>query len=255
MRMVTDIGNTNIVLGIYDNSELIHKWQIESAATKTSDEYRILLLSFLKENEINPDKISAAAVSSVVPQLSEIIECMMVHAFEFYPLFINPFLKTGLSFAVENRREIGSDLLANAAAAYHLYKTASIVIDFGTALTFTAVSSEGVFKGVSIAPGINTAKNALIRQTASLPDIPLSHNNAYIGTDTVSALQSGIVGGYIGLIEHIIAGMEKELGENARIIATGGLSRTIAPLLKRIDMQAPWLTLEGIRIIAEMNEE
>ncbi len=169
------------------------------------------------------------------------------------PLYVSAQLNTGLQFSTGNPREMGADLLANAAAAYGIYKSSSIVIDFGTALTFVAVDEGGVVRGVSIAPGLKTAMEALSMNTAQLPHIPLEVPRAYIGTDTVAAIQSGLMYGYMGLVERMVTGMQAELNTKARVIATGGMAGTLALRIDCIDEQAPWLTLEGLRLLSDLN--
>jgi len=253
MLCAVDVGNSNIVIGLYNGTEWIARWRLATVADRTADEYWLLMRSLFREHEIENEEVERTVLSSVVPELSATMTLVLQRFSGKAPLYVSAQLNTGLQFSTGNPREMGADLLANAAAAYDIYKCSSIVIDFGTALTFVAVDEGGVVRGVSIAPGLNTAMEALSLNTAQLPHIPLEVSPAYIGTDTVSAIQSGLMYGYKGLVEGIVAGMQAELHTEAKVIATGGMAGNLAPHIECIDEQSPWLTLEGLRLIADLN--
>ncbi len=261
MLCAVDVGNSNIVIGLYSGEEWIARWRLATVTARTVDEYWLLLRSLFRENSIEMSMIDKTVLSSVVPELTSGFYTVLERVSNNAPLLVSPELKTGLRFKVGNPREMGADLLANAVAAHELYGRLSgegaIIVDFGTALTFTAVEGDGMVRGVSIAPGLKTAMQALSANTAQLPHIPIEVPSEYIGTDTISALQSGLMYGYVGLVEKVVSGMKAELGAHTgaytKVIATGGMLNTLAPHLNCIDEHVPWLTLEGLLILAEMN--
>ncbi|MBX2843666.1 MAG: type III pantothenate kinase [Flammeovirgaceae bacterium] len=248
-----DIGNTNIVYGIY----LEKKWQpqirVETSLKRTVSDYEKHLRSEFLENDIKKDHIQKVVISSVVPGLTKTIEELVFLFLGIQPLILKPKNISNLQLEIENPAEIGSDLVANALAAVHRYKSACVVVDFGTALTFTVVDEGRKILGVSIAPGIKTAMKALSSNTAQLPEIPLDLPESAIGKNTVHALQAGILIGYIGLIEHLVKEIKKELPGNTKIIATGGLSSVLKPLKPLFDEIDLNLTLNGLKIYGEIH--
>ncbi|MFO7731812.1 MAG: type III pantothenate kinase [Spirochaetia bacterium] len=253
MLCAVDVGNSNIVIGLYHGNEWRARWRLATVADRTADEYWLLIRSLFREQGIEEGMLKRTVLSSVVPELNATMTLVLQRFSGEAPLYVSAQLNTGLQFSTGNPREMGADLLANAAAAYGIYKSSSIVIDFGTALTFVAVDEGGVVRGVSIAPGLKTAMEALSMNTAQLPHIPLEVPRAYIGTDTVAAIQSGLMYGYMGLVERMVTGMQAELNTKARVIATGGMAGTLALRIDCIDEQAPWLTLEGLRLLSDLN--
>ena len=257
MLCAVDVGNSNIVIGLYSGEEWTARWRLATVNARTVDEYWLLLRSLFRENSIDPSGIDKTVLSSVVPELTAGIYTVLERLSNTKPIIVSPELRTGLTFKVGNPQEMGADLLANAVAAYELYGRfsgeGSVVIDFGTALTFTAVAGDGVVRGVSIAPGIKTAMQALSENTAQLPHIPLEVPPKYIGTDTIGALQSGLMYGYVGLVEKVANGMKAELGPDSKVLATGGMLNILSSYVNCIDEQVPWLTLEGLLILAELN--
>jgi type III pantothenate kinase len=253
MLCAVDVGNSNIVIGLYSGQQWRARWRLATVTDRTVDEYWLLLRSLFREHAIEFGDVSRTVLSSVVPDLTASMYTVLQRFGGAAPLLVSVQLNTGLKFGTENPREMGADLLANAVAAHGLYQKDAIVIDFGTALTFTAVDADGQVRGVSIAPGLQTAMQALAMNTAQLPHIPLDFPPAYIGTDTLGAIQSGLMYGYVGLVERIVGGMRAELGSTPRVIATGGMVGKLAPHIECIDEQVPWLTLEGLRLLAEMN--
>ena len=253
MLCAVDVGNSNIVIGLYFGEQWIARWRVATVTERTVDEYWLLLCSLFREHSIDLSDVSRTVLSSVVPELTGSMYAVLERFGSAPPLLVSVQLNTGLEFGTENPREMGADLLANAVAAYGLYQQDSIVIDFGTALTFTAVDGSGQVRGVSIAPGLKTAMEALSMNTAQLPHIPLDFPAKYIGTDTIGAIQSGLMYGYAGLVEHMVSGMQTEIGTESLVIATGGMAGTLAPHIPCIDEEAPWLTLDGLRLLSDLN--
>ncbi|MGC9346974.1 MAG: type III pantothenate kinase [Anaerolineae bacterium] len=251
MLLAMDIGNTNVVFGVHDGARWIHHWRVRTVRDKMADEYGVLLRMLLGEADLVMTSFDRIAISSVVPPLTGRMEEMIADQTSVAPLVISHDVVQGLTFAVDNPSEVGADLMANAVAAYARVRGACVIVDFGTATTFTAVSETMTFLGVAIAPGVNLAASALAGGTAQLPQIRLEVPPRAIGTNTVRAIQSGILLGYVGLVEGMISRFEAEIGGDVQVLATGGLSSVIAPLTKRFSMVDPWLTLDGVRIIVE----
>jgi len=253
MLLSIDIGNSNIAFGVFDNKWINH-WRISTVVDKTSDEYGVLFRAMLENDGIALADVNRIIVSSVVPPLKSAFQNMVARLFSKEPLIMSPTLYTGLEIIIDNPGEIGSDLVANAVAGFEKYKTNCIVVDFGTALSITVVGKDYQVLGVSIAPGLESAVKALFLNTAQLPSIPLESPPAAIGKNTVHAIQSGVVLGYTGLVESLIGRIKNELGDpSAKVLATGGLSSVIASQTDVFDAVEPWLTLDGLRLIAEKN--
>lgn len=253
MLLCIDVGNTNIVLGLWNGSEWATHWRVRTSREQMPDEYFVLLQALLREAGYSMSSIDRVTVGSVVPPLTSVF----VELFERYagvsPLVVGPGVRTGLRIRIDNPVELGADLVANAVAAFERFRSACIVVDFGTATTFSAVSGDGDFLGVAIALGLGIAAEALASRTAQLPRVSLSPPPAAIGKNTIHSMQSGLLLGYVGLVEGLIRGIRAELGGEARVIATGGLSETLAPLTEEITIVDPWLTLEGLRLISQRN--
>ncbi|WPP48689.1 type III pantothenate kinase [Catalinimonas niigatensis] len=254
MLLAIDIGNSNIAFGIY-GAGWQHRWRLNTVADKTSDEYQVLFRSLISNHDYSLEHIKQVVISSVVPPLSPTFLHMVRNMFGVEPLLINAKTDTGISVKIDNPLEIGSDLLTNAVAGYVKYQDNCIVVDFGTALSITVVGKTGVLLGASIAPGIKSAMKALSSNTAQLPFVQLEAPPSVIGKNTIHAIQSGVVLGYVGLVESLIKKIKGELGEPVKVIATGGLAEVIAPLTDQFDALDPWLTLEGLRLIAEKNKQ
>ena len=228
MILTLDIGNTNIKAGVFNGPELVDYWRISTDRTKSSDEYGILLLNLFAHSKIDP-AVDGIIMSSVVPTINFTIEHMCSNYFNQTPMQVVPGIKTGINLKYENPRELGSDRIVNAVAAYELYGGPCIFIDFGTATTFGVVSERGEFLGGAICPGIKLASEALTERTSRLPKIELVKPESVIGRNTVSNMQSGLVYGFIGQVTYLIDCMKRELGApDAKVIATGGMSRLIA---------------------------
>lgn len=253
MLLAVDVGNTNVVFGVHDGDMWLHRWRVRTVREKMADEYGMLLRTLLAQEGLEMADLDHVAIASVVPPLTGRFEEMLADEVAAAPLIINCSAKTGLSFAVDNPREVGADLIADAVAAYTRVHNACVVVDFGTATTFTAVSADAVFLGVAIAPGVNLAASALAGGTAQLPQVRLAAPVSAIGTNTVDSIKSGVLLGYVGLVEGMIDRFQAEIPGEAQVIATGGLSSVIAPLTQRFSAVEPWLTLDGIRLIGERN--
>jgi type III pantothenate kinase len=254
MLLCIDIGNTNLVFGLTDqNKKWLARWRIQTVRDKMADEYAIFLKTLFREEGYEFSEINRVVIASVVPRLKTVFRELFERTLNITPLVIGPGVRTGLSILIDNPVELGSDLVADAVAAYHRLKTACIIVDFGTATTFSAVSQKGEFLGVAIAPGLEVAADALSSRTAQLPGISLVPPPRAIGTNTVHSMQSGLIFGYIGLVEGLIRRIREEIGDTAQVIATGGMSEALSKLTEEIDFVNPDLTLEGLRIIGEKN--
>lgn len=253
MLLVIDIGNTNIVLGVFEGEKLRATWRVASGIHRMADEYGIMGLALLRHNGIDPAEIKEAILCSVVPPLIATFEDCCKRYFNVTPLVVGAGIKTGVRIAMDNPREVGADRVVNAAAAHYLYGGPVIVIDFGTATTFDVVSKDGDYIGGAIAPGIMIAAEALYMRTAKLPRVEISRPKQAIGKNTIAAIQSGLVLGYIGLIEGLVTQLRKEVGSKAKVVATGGLAQVIGKETPVIQEVNPDLTLVGLRLIYEMN--
>ena len=253
MLLAIDIGNTDTTLGVFEDVKLRATWHMATNIHRMADEYAALLLNLLRHQNLDTPDITAVAMCSVVPPLITTYEDLFQRYFRLSPLVVGAGVKTGVSIRIDNPREVGADRIVNTAAAHHLYGGPIIVTDLGTATTFDIVSREGCYQGGVIAPGINTAAETLFMQAAMLPRVELTHPKHTIGTSTVTAMQSGIIFGYVALIEGMIARIQQELGEKARVVATGGWSTLMAKETAVFDVVNPNLTLIGLRLIYLMN--
>ncbi len=254
MLLAIDIGNTVTTLGLFEDKELRATWHMATNIHRMADEYAALLLNLLRHQDLDTSAVKQVALCSVVPPLTTTYKELFQQYFHISPLVVGAGVKTGVSIRMDNPREVGTDRIANAAAAHHLYKGPVIVADLGTATTFDAVSEEGDYLGGAIAPGINIAAESLFMQAAMLPRVELVHPKHAIGTNTVAAMQSGIIFGYVGLIEGMVARIQQELGGKAKVVATGGWAELIAKETPVIDVVNPNLTLIGLRLIYLMNK-
>lgn len=255
LLLAVDVGNTNICLGVFEGAELRANWNIATDINKTSDEYDVLLRSLMQRDGLTESEIHHVSVACVVPPIQTIIEDLSQRYLHTPPLVVGPGIKTGVRIRLDNPREAGADRIVNAAAAHHLYEGPLIVIDFGTATTLDAVSEEGDYLGGSIAPGIKISAEALFERASKLPRVELLPPQHAIGKSSVAAMQSGIMFGYVGLIENLVSRIKHELGGSARVIATGGLAGIIARETKVIDTVEKHLTLIGLRLIYELNQQ
>ncbi len=253
MLLAIDIGNTNTTFGVFDGERLRATWRMATGVNRMADEYAALLINLLHLHDLEISDIKEVALCCVVPPMLATFEELFQRYFHISPLVVGPGLKTGVRIRVDNPREVGTDRIANTAAAHHLYSGSLIIVDVGTATTFDTVSKEGDFLGTAIAPGIATAAAALFARASALPRVELIHPKQAIGTNTIAAMQSGIVFGYVGLVEGIVARIQQELGEKAKVVATGGYAELIAKETSVIDIVNPDLTLIGLRLIYLMN--
>lgn len=259
MILVLDVGNTNIVLGVYEDKELIASWRLSTDSKRTADEYGVQVTQLFLQSKLDPTDVEGVIVSSVVPNIMYSLEHMIKKYFEIDPLVVGPGVKTGINIKYDNPKEVGADRIVNAVAAYEMYKKPIIIIDFGTATTFCAITAKADYLGGTICPGIKISSEALFERAAKLPRVELTKPSGVICKNTVSSMQAGIIYGYIGQVDYIVDKMKKEmmqLGEEEPvIIATGGLAKLISEESKFIDNIDPILTLKGLRIIYEKNKE
>lgn len=251
MLLVVDIGNTNVVIALHDGSSWVNSWRINSDVKKTSDEYYVIVESMLKQTELDPKCIDSSIICSVVPNLTRSFEKVVKTVSNTKPVMVSHETADGI-VKESIPPELGYDLLSNAVAGHKLYPDETVmVIDFGTALTFTSVNAKGEILGVSIAPGLITAVNSLFNNTAQIPQVQLKIPTTCIGRDSDESIRSGIMFGFAGLVDSMVERTKKELNCDLKIIITGGLSQTIAPLLHHVDAIRPQHTLDGLRIIME----
>jgi len=253
MLLAIDIGNTNIVIGVFEDERLRATWRLSTDFHKLEDEYASVFLNLLSLKGLAFADIDCAIISSSVPPLVTVFEGLCQRYFEVSPMVVGPGTKTGVRISIDNPREVGADRVVNAAAGHRLYGGPLIVIDFGTATTLDAVSEEGDYLGGAIAPGMGISAEALFEHAAKLPRVELVRPQKAIGRNSVSAMQSGIIFGYVGLIEGIVVRMRKELGGTAKVIATGGLADIICRETDVVDAVEPDLTLVGLRLVYELN--
>ncbi|MEW6504223.1 MAG: type III pantothenate kinase [Chloroflexota bacterium] len=253
MLLCVDIGNTNIKFGLFAGDQMCCHWRIATDRNRLADEYAVLLLNLLSTSGLSAANVEGVAVSSVVPALTQVFEEVSRNYLKQEALMIADGIDLGMRINTEYPKEVGTDLIVNALAARHLYGTPVIVVGFGTATTFSAVSTEGNFEGVAIAPGILTSSDSLFRATATLPQVALAHPLAAIGKNTLQSMRSGIVFGFAELVDGMVRRIRRELGNQARVVATGGLAELIAPESQTIEMVEPNLALIGLRLLYERN--
>jgi type III pantothenate kinase len=247
--LVMDVGNTNTVLGVYAGDRLEHDWRLASLRDRTVDELGVLARQLFALAGLDPAAIDAVVIASVVPPLTPALAGMSRSYFHVDPLFVEPGVRTGMPILYENPQEVGADRIANSVAAFARYGGPVLVVDFGTATTIDAVSARGEYLGGAIAPGVQISSEALFERAARLPRVALRRPDAVIGRNTVQAMQAGLYFGYVGLIEGLLRRMRDELGEPAKVIATGGLAPIFAADAPGFDAVDLNLTLEGLRLI------
>jgi type III pantothenate kinase len=253
MLLTLDIGNTNICIGVFQGKKLIHHWKIRTTNHSTHDENAVMLLNLLSRTRLKTEDIKEIIVSSVVPPLTPVFQMACRDLFNRRPLIVGPGLKTGMPILYENPQEVGADRIVAAVAAFERYGGPCLVVDFGIATTFDAVSKRGEYLGGAIAPGIQIAAEALASKTAKLPHVEVKKPKICIGRTTVDSMQAGLYFGYIGLVTNIIKAMKKELGNESRVVSTGGWGIQIHDEIDEISDYEPYLVMEGLRILFERN--
>jgi type III pantothenate kinase len=254
MLLAIDIGNTNITLGLYQDEELGSRWRLATNHERMPDEYALQFLGLLSHAGCTPEDLIGISLASVVPPLTgKIIEACRRYLLQ-EPFVVDAGIKTGVRVRYDDPRAVGADRIVDAVAVQRLYGGPACVVDFGTGTTFDAISKEGDYLGGAIAPGIGIASEALFIRTAKLPRVDVQRPPSVIGRNTVHSMQSGLLFGYVSLVEGMVARFQKELGPDMKVIATGGFAEVIAAETQVIDIIAPWLTLDGLRILWELNK-
>jgi type III pantothenate kinase len=254
MLLAVDIGNTHITLGVFDGENLGPRWRMATLIERTSDEFGLQMLGFFRHSGLIKDDIQAVIIASVVPTLTS----GLLESFNKYlgldALVVDAGIKTGVSIRCDDPRQVGADRVVDAAAVRALYGYPACIVDFGTATTFDAISDSGEYLGGAIAPGIEIAADALFHRAAKLPRVDIVRPPNVIGRNTQHAIQSGLLFGYVGLVQYMVNSFRLELGSNMQVIGTGGLAETISRESDIIDVVAPWLTLEGLRVVWSLNK-
>jgi type III pantothenate kinase len=253
MLLVMDVGNSHTVIGLFEGDSLRARWRLVTGVRRTADELRLLLVNMLRDEEVDRTAIEACCIASVVPDLNYALNHVCERLFGFEALFVGPGIRTGITIQVDNPKEVGADRIANAVAARARFEGPLIVVDFGTATTFDALTAAGEYRGGCIAPGIEIATDALFQRCAKLPRVDLARPERVIGRDTVSHIQAGLSYGYADLVDGLIGRIAAEMGGAPKVIATGGWAEYIAGIAARIDHVEPQLTLDGLLLIHQKN--
>lgn len=253
MLLVIDVGNTNTVVGLFRQEQIVASWRVETRRGRTSDEHGLLLRQLLGTRGLDPDAVEAAVLACVVPPSQSGLQNAVRATFGVSPLVVGPGIRTGIPLQVDNPREVGADRIVNALGAYHREQNGCIVVDFGTATTFDVISPSGAYLGGAICPGLVISANALYHAAAKLPRVPLETPRRVVGKGTIESMQSGLVFGYVGLVDGLVQRMREELDFPVRVYATGGQALVVAEECDHIDVVDPDLTLQGLRLLHELN--
>ncbi len=254
MLLTIDIGNTNVTLGLYEGDSLGPRWRISTVNERMADEYGVQMMGLFQHRGVEVAQISGVVIASVVPPLTGVWVAACKTYIGHTPMLVNTGVKTGVRVKYEDPKQVGADRIVDAVAVMAHYGGPACVVDFGTATTFDAISAEGDYLGGAIAPGIGIAADALFQRAAKLPRVDLARPPKAIGRNTPHAIQSGLLFGYVGLVEGMVARFREELGPEMKVIATGGLAEIIARETDVIQYIEPWLTLEGLRLVYELNQ-
>lgn len=255
MLLVVDVGNTNIVLGVFDQDKLIGPWRMTTGTKRTSDEYGTFIRALLDANRIDMKEIEDVIIASVVPNIMYSLENGIRKYLKKNPLVVAPGIKTGISIRTDNPKEVGADRIVDIVAGHNIYGGPAIVIDFGTATTYDVVTEEGIFCAAITSPGIGISADALWNKAAQLPNIKIKKPDSILATNTITSMQAGLVYGYIGQVEYIVKKIKEEMKMDMQVIATGGLARIIYEDSDVIDIYDPQLTLKGLKIIYDKNKK
>ena len=253
MLLAIDIGNTNVVLGVFDNERLVENWRVGTNTQITPDEYAMIFKDLFGFARLEFSQIDGVIISTVVPPLLPVMIEMSRKYFRIEPMVVTPEIKTGIVIRYDNPKEVGADRIVNAAAAYKRFGGPLIIVDFGTATTFCAITNKGEYLGGAICPGMKISAEALFQRASKLPRVELAKPAKVIGSDTISAMQAGIIYGYAGLVDGLVERMKAELSRDAKVVATGGLAELISPETRTINEVMPHLTLEGLRLLYDLN--
>jgi len=253
MLLAVDVGNSNIMLGIYEEDNLRVSWRVSTNRQQTGDEYGVILKNLFGQAGFAESCLTGIIISSVVPTLMLSLEEMALRYFNIVPMVVGPGIKTGLNIIMDNPKEVGADRIVNAVAGFELYGGPLIIVDFGTATTFDAISERGDYLGGAIAPGISISTEALFQRAAKLPRVELVKPKRVIGRDTITSMQSGIIYGFVGQVDGIVRRMCREFNKQPKVIATGGLAKLISGESETLEAVNPMLTLEGLPIIYGRN--
>jgi type III pantothenate kinase len=255
MIIAIDVGNTETVMGLFEGSALVDRWRLSTVRERTADEYRLFLAGLLRQDGYRLGDVEGVALSSVVPTAKEAMIAVAESLVDGPLVVVGPGIRTGMAITIDNPREVGADRVVNSVAAIHKYGTPVITVDFGTSTNFDVVDADGAYVGGSIAPGLEVSEQALIDATAALRRVETKAPRSPIGRNTVEAMQSGLLYGHAGLVDGIVGRIRAELGGDPAVVATGGLAPTIVPHCATVETVDSWLTLDGLRIVYDMNAE